>query len=136
MKKICLLAIVLHFGFRASALGAEIDLDFAFNQLKGNGAVPFANALYPDLDNAQRLVTRMSPLLQGGGEFSGYEIVSRRFLTAKVERVLIALYFERFPVYLRLDIYSTLKGKICLPAVVSKDAAEVLPLDTIASAGK
>ena len=136
MKKICLLAAVLLFGFRASAIGAEIDLDFAFNQLKGNGAVPFANALYQDPDNAQRLATRMAPLLQGGGEFYNYEVVSRRFLTKKVERIVLALYFERFPVYLRLDFYDTFKGKICLPALVSKDATDVLSLEIISAAGK
>lgn len=136
MKKICLLAAVLFFGFRAFAAGAEIDLDFAFNQLRGNGAVPFANALYQDPENAQRLIARMSPLLQGGGEFYSYEIVSRRFLTKKVERVVLALYFERFPVYLRVDFYDTFKGKICLPALVSRDATDVLPLEIISAAGK
>src|SRR4051812_22064729 len=98
MKKTLSLCVALFFGLCASAF-AQADLDFAFSQLKGNGAIPFVNALYQDPDNAQRFITRLAPLLIGGGEFYSYEVISRKFITKKVERVVLAVYFEKFPVY-------------------------------------
>ncbi len=136
MKKIHLLSAVLFCGFAVSLLKAEPDLDFAFSQFKGNGATPFVNALYPDPESAQKVMTRLTPALQGAGEFTGYEIVSRRFITKKVERVIIALYLEKYPVYMRIDLYDTARGRVWLPAQISKEAVDVLPLEIISTSGK
>ena len=135
MKKIHRLFVVLLLGTSLTAF-AEGDLDFAFSQLKGNGPVPFANSLYQDPGNASLLIDRLNRLVQGAGDFNSYEIVSRRYLTKKIERVVMVLYFDRFPLFLRIDYYDTPKGKICLPANVSKEAVDILPLDLIAAAGK
>lgn len=136
MKKIHLLCAVLFCGLSVSALKAQTDLDFAFSQLKDNGAIPFANALYQDPESAQKVITRLTPLLQGGGAYYGYEVVSRRFVTKKVERVILALYFEKFPVYMRIDLYETPRGKVWQAAQVSKEAMDVLPLEIISATGK
>ena len=136
MKKIHLICAVLFCGFSVSALKAQTDLEFAFSQLKDNGAVPFANALYQDPENAQRVITRLTPLLQGGGAYNGFEVVSRRFITKKVERVVLALYFDKFPVYMRIDLYDTPRGKVWQAAQVSREATDVLPLEIISAAGK
>jgi len=136
MKKSRLFCALLVCAFGVSVLQAQAELDFAFSQLKGNGAVPFANALYQDPDNAQRLANRLAPLLQGAGEFSGHEVLSRRYLAKKIERVVIVLYFEKFPVYMRIDLYDTARGKVWLPASVSRDATDILPLEIISAAGK
>src|ERR1700710_410400 len=109
MKKVPLLFIVLLCGTRLAALG-EADLDFPFSQLKGNGPIPFANALYQDPISAAQLVNRLSSLMQGAGEFNSYEVVSHRYITKKTERVIIVLYFDRYPVYMRVDYYDTPKG--------------------------
>lgn len=136
MKKITLCFALLLFATRALAASGAVDLDFAFSQLKGNGPAPFANALYQDRDHAQRLVSRLDPLIQGAGQFNGYEIISQRNLAKKIERVVLVLYFDKAPIYMRIDLYETTQGKICLPAIVSKEAADVLPADFISAAGK
>lgn len=136
MKKIALLIISLSFCVSAFPQAGANDLDFAFSQLKGNGPASFANSLYQDGDNARQLTNRLNPLMQGVGEFNGYEIISRRFLSKRIERLIIVLYFERFPVYLRLDYYDTTKGRVCLPANVSKEASDILPYDLISTVGK
>lgn len=135
MKKNFLLFIVLLCGTRLAALG-EAELDFAFSQLKGNGIVPFANSLYQDQNSASQMVNRLGQLTQGAGDFNSYEVVSRKYLTKKIERVIIVLYFDRYPVYMRIDYYDTPKGRISLPASISKEASDVLPLEIISAAGK
>lgn len=121
----------------AQAQMGEPDLNFAFSQLKSNGPVPFARALYEaDQDAADELVSRLVPMTKHVGEFTGFEIVSRKFLTKRIERVVVAIYFERRPVYLRVDYYETAKGRVCLPAAVSREAADVLPFDLISAAGR
>lgn len=136
MKTVTLLLLVILLSTRASAQAGANDLDFAFLQLKGNGAGPFAGSLYQDPDNARQLANRLNPLIQGAGEFNSYEIISRRPLAKRIERLTIVIYFEKFPVYMRIDYYDTNKGRICLPASVAKEAAEILPFDLIASVGK
>ena len=136
MKKNPLLLVLFLLGTLVSVRAAEVDLDFAFTQLKGNGSIPFARAIYDDANIADKLASHLGPLIEGAGDFSSYEIVSRRFLTKRIERVIIAIYFDKYPVYLRIDYYETAKGRICLPAIVSKDAADVLPHDLISVAGK
>jgi hypothetical protein len=135
MKKTPLLFLVLLIGTGLNAF-AQVDFDFSFSQLKGNGVIPFANSLYQDPGNASQLVSRLSPLVQGAGEFNSYEVVSRRYLTKKIERVIVVLYFERLPIYMRIDYYDTSKGRICLPASVSKEASDILPFELISASGK
>jgi hypothetical protein len=112
------------------------NLDAAFAQLKGNGLSPFARVLYEDSDSADNFVRRLSPLVSNAGDFFGYEIVSERRITQKITRVVIVIYFDKSPVYLRLDYYETPKGRICLPALASKEASDILPPDLIAATGK
>ena len=137
MKTLTLLLLILAIAVRANAQPSEITLDSAFSQLKGNGAAPFAKALYEsDQENARQLVSQLSPLLTQAGEFFGYEIVSRRYLTKRVERIVIAIYFEKFPVYMRIDAYDTPKGRIFLAASCNKEASALLPFDLISASGK
>jgi len=136
MKTLALLFLILALGTRVNTLAGEIDLDFAFSQLTSNGATPFARRLYDDPENAKQLISRLDALMQGAGNCVGHEIVSQRFLTKRIERLVIAIYFENFPIYLRIDFYETPKGRICLPAAVSKDGSDILPHDLIAAAGK
>ena len=126
MKTLRLLFLLLLLGLRASAQTNEVDLTAAFTQLKGNGPVPFANALYGiDLDSARQLANQLTPLLRQAGEYTGHEILSRNPLTKRIERLTIVIYFEHFPVFMRLDYYDTPRGKICLPAFVTRDASAV-----------
>ncbi len=135
MKKLTLLFLLI--AIRLCAQTGEPDLNFVFSQLKGNGPVPFAGALYEgDQAKAAQLVGRLGPLMRDSGDFLGFEILSRQYLTKRVERVVVAIYFDRFPVYLRFDYYDTSKGKICLPASVSKEANEILPHELISISGK
>jgi hypothetical protein len=136
MKNHALLFLILVLGTRVNALAGEIDLDFAFSQLASNGSTPFARRLYDNPENAKQLVSRLDALMPGAGTYVEHEIVSQRFLTKRVERLIIAIYFENFPIYLRIDFYETAKGRICLPATVSKEASDILPHDLIAAAGK
>jgi hypothetical protein len=137
MKTLRLLLLGLVIAACAHAQNAGPDLDFAFSQLKGNGPVPFARALYDtDQENARQVVSQLSPLLAQSGDFFGYEIVSRKFLTKRVERVVVVIYFERFPLYMRIDYYDTPKGRICLPASFTKEASAILPFDLISATGK
>ena len=138
MKTFTLIVILcLTFACRLGAQSGEVDLNFAFSQMKGNGLTPFAKMLYPgDQKNSQLLVDQLGPLVQSGGEFIGFELLSRRPLTKRVERLVIAIYFENFPVYMRIDYYENTKGRICLPAKFSKEAAEILPFDQISASGK
>lgn len=130
---VLLLAVVM----RLNAQTGEVDLNFAFSQMKANGLTPFAKLLYSgDQKNSQLLVDQLGPLVQPAGEFIGFELLSRRPLTKRVERLLIAIYFDNFPVYMRIDYYENTKGRICLPAKFSKDAAEILPFDLISASGK
>ena len=135
MKKLTLLCLLI--ASRLFAQTGEVDLNFAFSQLKGNGPAPFASALYPgDQDAAAQLVARLNLLSKHSGDFVGYEILNRQYLTKRVERIVLAVYFERFPIYLRFDYYDTAKGKICLPASVSKEANDILPRELMAITGR
>ena len=137
MKILRLLPLFLVFALRLPAQSAESDLNFAFSQLKSNGPVPFARALYAgDTDSAKQLSERLGSLTGNSGDCFGYEVVSRKFITKRIERFVVAIYFEKFPVYLRIDYYDTTKGRICLPASLSKEASDLLPFEIIAAAGK
>ena len=137
MKSVCLLCAALLFASRAFAQAADPVLDAAFPQLKGNGPVPFSRAVYEgDTDNARQLAAQFNPLLAQSGSFVGYEVVSRKFLTKRVERISLAIYFENFPVYLRIDAYESPKGRIYLSANVSREASGILPFDLISATGK
>jgi len=137
MKILSLLCGALLFAARMAAQVNDAALDSAFSQLKGNGPVPFARALYEgETDNARQLAGQLSPLLMQSGSFFGYEIVSRKFLTKRVERIIIAIYFENFPVYMRIDAYDSVKGRIFLAGSLSKEASAFLPFDLISAAGK
>ena len=138
MKSLTLaIFLLLTLATRASAQSADGDLSSAFSQLKANGAIPFAKALYPDEpENARQLISQLSPLIQMAGEFSTFELVSRRFLTKRVERLIVVIYFENFPVYLRIDSYENSKRRIFLPVKISRDAADILPFDLISASGK
>lgn len=137
MKTLRPLLLILLLGVGIHACAAESELNAAFTQLKGNGATPFAVMLYgTDQEDAMLLVNQMNPLMKQCGDYLGYEVVSRDFLTKRFERIIVAIYFERFPLYMRIDQYATPQGKIWLPALVSKDAAAVLPFDLISAAGK
>ena len=136
MKIPVLFFLVLLIGTGLRAQSHQDNLDAAFTQLKGNGLTPFARVLYDDLGNADNFVRRLSPLVSNAGDFLSYEIISERRLTQKITRVVIVIYFEKAPVYLRIDFYETPKGRICLPALASREASDVLPPDLIAVAGK
>jgi hypothetical protein len=129
--------LLLNAGSRLVAQTGEIDLPFAFSQLKGNGLTPFAKALFAgDQKNTQQLVDQLGPLVQGAGDFTSFELLSRRFLTKRVERIVLVIYFDNFPIYMRIDYYENSTGRICLPAKFSKEAAEILPFDLISASGK
>ena len=129
--------LLLASGIPINAQTNESDLTFAFSQLKGNGAVPFSKAIYQtDTESARNLVDHLTPLIQGSGNYLGFEIVSRHALTKRIERVVIVIYFENLPVYMRIDAYNNTKSQIFLTAKFSKDAAEILPFDLISAAGK
>ena len=138
MKTLTLVIVLfLAFSSRLGAQTSEIDLNFAFTQMKANGLSPFARLLYPgDQKSAQQLVDQLGPLAQSAGEFNSYELLSRHFLTKRIERVVIVIYFENYPVYMRIDYYENSKNKICLPAKFSKEAADILPFDVISATGK
>ena len=138
MKTFILVAfLLLTIGTRVSAQAGEVDLNFAFTQLKGNGSGPFSKALFVgDQESATQLVNQLSPLLKSAGDYSSFELVSRRNLTKRIERLVIVVYFENFPVYMRIDSYENSKGRIFLPAKFSKEAAEILPFDLISASGK
>ena len=113
------------------------DIDFAMSQLKTNGAVPFAKAIYlDDADLGNHLGAKLEPQIRNFGDYLGYEVVSRKYICKRVERVVLVIYFERRPLYLRVDYYETSKMRICLPWIVATDAAEVLPFDIISASGK
>lgn len=138
MKALTLVsALLLTLATHAFAQSDEVDLNFAFSQMKGNGAVPFSKALYgSDTEKARVLVDHLTPLVQWSGNFEDFELISRRYLSKKIERLVLVMYFEKFPVYMRIDYYQTSKGRIFLTAKFSKEAAEILPFDLISATGK
>jgi hypothetical protein len=132
--------LILLFGFvvlaRASAQTSEIDLTFAFNQLRTNGPTPFARVLYPEHgDSARSVAAKLTQLTTDAGPFNGFEIVSRTRLTSRVERLTFALYFENYPVFARIDYYASEKHPHFLPAVFSRYANDILPFNLTATAG-
>lgn len=132
---LCLCALCL--ALPAFAQVAAIDMDFAFHQLKTNGSEPFAKALYEaNPECIKPLVAQLSPLIKDRRGYIGYEELSRARLGKRLERVVYAIHFENGPIFLRLDFYDNGSQRICLPAVVSREASEVLPFDLISAAGK
>jgi hypothetical protein len=137
MKTTFLLFLLLALGVRVGAQTPEAKLTFAFSQLKGNGVATFAGTLYGiDADSAKLLADQLGPLVRESGDYFGYQVVTRTPLTKRVERLVIAIYYDKFPVYMRVDLYDTPSGRIYLPASVSRDAAAILPFDVISAAGK
>ena len=131
------LILLLAAGIRLNAQVNEVDLNFALAQLKTNGLFPFAKILYADnQESAKQTVDQLGPLLRASGDYAGFEILSRRNLTKRVERLVIVLNFDNFPIYMRIDYYDNSKQKICLPAKFSREAAEILPFDLISATGK
>ena len=136
MKTPIFFLLILLLGSRLHGQIHQDNLDSAFNQLKGNGLTPFARALYEDTDSANNFIHHLDPLMRGAGEFLDYEILSIHPLAKKINRMIIVIYFEKFPMYLRLDTYDTPKGRIYLSPLASKEASDVLPPDLIAVSGK
>lgn len=125
--------------FAAGAHAQQTDsrLDFAFAQLKSNGPGPFARALFdPNPAAAHRLETQLTPLVANDGGFIGYEVLSRKPLTSRIDRIVVAIYYEKGPVFLRIDSYRSSEGRIFLPALVSDDADKVLPAETLEVTGR
>ena len=135
---IALFAMCLAFASStAVAQSSGPNLDFAFEQLKTNGAEPFAKYLYEaNPENSRAVAAQLSSLAKGKGDYLGYEVISRVRLTKRVERVTIVINFETCPIYMRIDLYDSIKTKLCMPAVLSREATDILPFDLISAAGK
>ncbi len=137
MKVILLALLALVLARPLPAQPAEGKLYQALAQLKTNGPTTFADLLYGiDTESARLLANQLKPLIGPSGDYLGYQVVSKIALTTRVERLTLAIYFERLPVYMRIDVYENPSGKIYLPAKVSRDAADILPFDLISAAGK
>jgi len=137
MKRSLFLVMLLLSGLALRAQSSDLNLEFAFGQLKTNGATPFAKALYEaDLDGARILSKTMGPMLESCGDYLEYEVLSRRSIGRRMERLVLAIHFSKRPLFLRIDLYETNTSKICLSTLVSKEASEILPFDVISSTGR
>jgi len=137
MKRRFLAVMFLVSGLALRAQSSELNLDFAFEQLKTNGAVPFAKVLYEDnVEEARILSKHMAPMLENVGEYLGYEILSRRSIGRRLERLVLVAYFAKRPLFIRLDLYEGNPGKLCLSTLVSREATELLPFDVISATGR
>lgn len=138
MRKL-LAFLVLAAGFAVSGHAQQTDnrLDFAFAQLKSNGPGPFARALFdPNPGAARQLETQLSPLVANAGGYIGYEVLSHKPLTRRIDRNIVAIYYEKGPVFLRIDSYRSSDQRIFLPAFVSNDADKVLPAEMLEVTGR
>ncbi|HVU15637.1 MAG TPA: hypothetical protein VHD32_01835 [Candidatus Didemnitutus sp.] len=136
MKKLLLLS-ALALATLAGAQTSEPKINVAFSQLKGNGVTTFADTIYGiGSASSRQLATQMGPMISDAGDYLGYQLVQRTNLAKNINRLILVIYFDRFPVYLRIDTYDTPAGRIYLPANVSKDPDAVLPFDIISAAGK
>ncbi|HEY4300773.1 MAG TPA: hypothetical protein VGM73_07870 [Candidatus Didemnitutus sp.] len=136
MKKL-LLAAALALAALAHAQVSEPRLNLAFSQLKANGVTTFADTIYGiGSENSHLLASQLAPLLKDAGDYFGYQYIQRTNLAKRVDRLIVVIYFDQYPVYLRLDTYDTPSGRIYLPANVSRDPGAVLPFDIISAAGK
>ncbi len=138
MRKLLAL-LVLAAAFVACGHAQQTDnrLDFAFAQLKSNGAGPFARALFVSNPTAaQQLETQLGPLVSNGGGYIGYDVLSRKPLTSRIDRYIVAIYYEKYPVFLRIDSYRSSEGRLFLPAIVSLDADKILPAETLEVTGR
>ncbi len=137
MKRRFLAVMFLVSGLALQAQSSELNLDFAFEQLKTNGAVPFAKVLHEDnVEEARILSKHLAPQIENAGEYLGYEILSRRSIGRRLERLVLVAYFAKRPLFIRLDLYEGSTTKFCLSTLVSRDASELLPFDVISATGR
>jgi hypothetical protein len=116
---------------------SEPRLNLAFSQLKANGVTTFSDTIYGiGSENSRLLALELAPLLKDAGDYFGYQLIQRTALARRVERLILVIYCDHYPVYLRIDAYDTPAGRLYLAANVSKDAGSVLPFDMISAAGK
>jgi len=137
MKRSLFLVMLFLSGLALRAQSSDLNLDFAFEQLKTNGATPFAKVLYDsDLDGVKSLSKTMGPMVEASGDYLEYEILSRKPIGRRLERWVLAIHFSKRPLFLRLDVYETNISKICLSTLVSREASEILPFDMISATGR
>lgn len=137
MKRRFLALLFLVSGFALRAQSSEPNLDFAFEQLKTNGAAPFAKVLYEDnSEEARQLTKHLAPMIESSGEYLGYEILSRRSIGRRLERLVLVAYFAKRPIFLRMDLYESSSTKLCLSTLISREASELLPFDIISATGR
>lgn len=78
----------------------------------------------------EQVQNQLEKVSAGLGDILGTEIVSARDLSKRVRRYYIAVYFDKHPLWLRVDRYNT-NGvvQITLPLKYSLAAGEILPRD-------
>jgi len=136
MKKILCLLVLSLASASLRAQTVDTDLAFAISQLQSSGPGPFAKALYGiDEEGVRQLAERMAVCAKDAGAALSYEMLSRRFIAQKVERIYLVIYFEKRPVFLRVDSYASPKGRLFLSAIVSREAVDVIPLEAVNPAG-
>ncbi len=138
MRKLLVsLILILGFAFVGHAQQTDSELDFAFSQLKTNGPVPFSTALFDTNGGAARhLQSQLTPLVANAGDYIGYEVVSRKPLTSRIDRIVLAIYYQRCAVFMRIDSYQSASSRRFLSAFATDDADKVLPAEIIAVTGR
>ncbi len=119
-----------------TGLSAAPLYELAFNQLKGNGVIPFSRTLFSDDSmRADALRAEIEPLVRMVGTYEGYEALLQTKLSERVERQIFVLHFEKAPLFLRLDLYTPERGARYVSAKVSVHASEILPEALLRQAG-
>jgi hypothetical protein len=137
MKHLHLILVLVLLALPLAAQSSNPSLDFAFEQWRSNGPEPFAKALYgANAESAKQLSAQLAPMVRLRGEYQGYEVISRTKIGQKLERHIIVIHFEHAPLFMRLDLYEAAHARFFLPALVSREASDILPLDILSVAGK
>lgn len=106
----------------------DSELGFAVVQLGTNGPQPFARALFesnPTL--AQRVATELATLTKDAGALLDSDLVARTELTPRLTRLVIALNFQHYPVFVRLDHYRAQDRTHFIAARLTREWDELFP---------
>lgn len=135
-RSLCLLPVLVMPMLKVQAQATAPELKLPFETFSSNGATPFAKALFTDDPEQMREFAKvLDGLMTKCGTFESYEVLSRHALSQRVERLILVIYFERRPIWLKLDYYRASAHSRFISWKASLVPSDILPADVLSQTG-
>lgn len=130
MRSAFLLLLALGLGLPSvrAAGSTDADLYAGLQAMTTNGVHAGLRLWYPDAPAAiTRVEGKIEETTRDLGGVVGTEVVAVRTISGQVQRYYVAIYYERAPLWVRIDRYTVGPKTISLPLEFSLKPDEILP---------